>query len=169
MSNILAAATLIASQMGAPLPADAPVVAPAAISKEVPGVRAAAASGYVFASGTLSGSGSLYCSPTSNDSGWLNGLVYLTAEMPVNAPDGVHGKVLVSGYVFLSGPCRKGAGFVSGSALIAGGAPLYSREGRRAGMVQLRGYVSVNQYATPFVSINQHATLNGYFTADPAN
>ena len=99
----------------------------------------------------------------------MSGLVYLTANMPVNSPAGVNGTVLVSGYVFLSGACRNGAGFVSGSALVAGGAPLYSRDGRRAGMVQLRGYISVNQYATPLVSISQYATLNGYFTANPAN
>ena len=75
MTNILAAAALIASQIGTPLPADAPAVAvPVAIAREVPATRAvASASGYVSATGSLSGSGFMQCSAPQNGSGWMSG------------------------------------------------------------------------------------------------
>jgi hypothetical protein len=170
MTNIMAAAALIASQIGAPLPVSAPaVVVPVAVAKEAAPVRAAASSGYVSATGFLSGNGYLQCSAPRGGSGWMSGSVNLTAQMPVNGPDGAYGTVPVSGYVYLTGSCQNGSGFVSGSASVNGYGTLYTREGKRAGTVQLNGSVFVSQYASGFVWINQYATVSGYFSADPAN
>ena len=67
MTNMLAAAALIASQMGAPLPADVPaVVVPAVTAKAAAPAPRSQASSYVSASGTLSGSGYLHCSAPQN-------------------------------------------------------------------------------------------------------
>lgn len=170
MNNIMAAAALIASQIGAPLAVETPaVVVPVAAAKATPLPHAAASSRYVSASGTLSGSSYLTCSAPPNGSGWMNGSVNLTANMSVSGPNGLHGYVPVSGYVFLSGSCQNGSGFVSGSASVNGHGILYSRDGRRAGTVALNGSVFVSQFASEFVWINQYATVSGYFTADPAN
>ena len=166
MTNMLAVAALIASQIGAPLPADAPaVIVPTAAATVVPAARAAAASGSVSATGNLSGSTSMQC-----NSGWMNGWVNLTAQMQVSGPDGTHGTVPVSGQVHLSGSCQNGSGgFVSGSASVSGYGTMYSREGRRAGTVRLNASVFINQHVSEFAWINQYATVHGYFTADPAN
>ena len=58
---------------------------------------------------------------------------------------------------------------MSGSASVSGYGTLYTREGKRAGTVQLNGSVFVNQYVSGFAWINQYANVSGYFTADPAN
>ena len=171
MTNIMAAAALIASQIGAPLPVNAPaVVVPVAVGKALPAPveRAASSSGYVSASGTLSGSGYMNCSAPRNGSGWMSGSVNLTAQLYVNGPDGSRGTVPVSGYVFLSGSCQNGSGFATGSASVTGYGTLYGNDGKRAGTVQMNGTVFVNQFVTQFAWINQYATVSGYFTADPS-
>jgi len=170
MTNIMAAAALIASQIGAPLPAGAPAVAvPVAVAKAVPAVSAAGSSGYVSATGTLSGSGFMQCNAPRNGSGWMSGWVNLSSQMSVNGPDGAHGTVPVSGTVYLTGSCQNGSGFVSGSASVSCYGTLYARDGKRAGSVQLNGNVFVNQFVSGFAWINQYANVSGYFTADPAN
>jgi hypothetical protein len=169
MTNIMAAAALIASQIGAPVPVAAPaVVVPVAVEAASPAPRTQA-SGYVTATGMLSGSGYMQCSAPQNGSGWMNGSVNLSGQLPVNGPDGVHGSVPVSGYVFLSGSCSNGGGFASGSASVTGYGVLYNREGRRAGTVTLNGSIFVSQYVSQFAWINQYATVSGFFSADPAN
>jgi hypothetical protein len=168
--NLLAAAALIASQIGVSLPAEAPVVpAPAAslIGEGMPSRVASLASGPVSASGTLSGSGFMHCNGGANGSGWMTGSVSLTSRMTVSGPDGVTATVPVSAYVFLSGSCLNGSGFVTGNASVTGSGPLYDRDGRRAGTVDLRGSVFINQHVAGFAWINQYATVTGYFTADP--
>lgn len=171
MTNIMAAAALIASQIGTPLPAGAPVATvPVASAKAVatPGPRAAA-SGSVSGTGMLSGSGYMRCNAPQNGSGWMSGGINLSAQMPIYGPDGAYGTIPVSGYVFLNGSCRNGSGFVSGSAQVTGYGALYARDGRRAGTVRLNGTVFVNQYVSEFAWINQFTTVTGWFTEDPQN
>lgn len=170
MTNILATAALIASQIGAPLPADAPVVVvPVAVARQTAPSAPIAQSSYVSASGYLSGSAYMSCNAPQNSSGWMSGTVNLTAQMQVTGPDGARGTVPVSGYAFLSGSCQNGAGFVSGSASVRGVGTMYGRDGRRAGTVSLDGSVFVHQYVSGFAWINQYATLSGYFSADRPN
>ena len=173
MTNIMAAAALIASQIGAPLPQGVPAVeAPVAISAPAlaaPAANVSVISSYVSASGNLSGNGYLHCSAPQNGSGWMSGSINLSAQMLVNGPDGARGTIPVSGYAYLTGSCQNGAGFVSGSVSVTGYGTLYSREGNRAGTVSLNGSVFVSQYASGFVWINQYATVSGYFTSASSN
>ncbi|MDP3542852.1 MAG: hypothetical protein Q8T11_10355 [Elusimicrobiota bacterium] len=169
MTNIMAAAALIASQIGAPVAFDAaPVVVPPAKAVVISAAPRAGtlASGYVSASGTVSGSGYLHCSAPQNGSGWMSGSVNLSGSLPVNGPDGARGSVPVSGHVYLTGSCQNGGGFVSGSAFLQGSGSLYGRDGRLAGTVRLDGSVFISQYASSsFLWVNQFTTLSGYFTA----
>lgn len=165
MTNLLAVAAAIAMEIGAPPPIETPAVVPLGSGS----FQSSAASGYISAWGTLTGSGFLSCSapPNGNGSGWMNGSINLTANMPVRGPDGVSGTVPVSGYVSLSGSCQNGAGSVSGSAMVNGYGTLYGRDGKRAGTARLAGTVFINQYvSSQYVWINQYASLTGRFDAD---
>lgn len=166
MTSLLAAA-VIALEIGAPLPEETPVVVVPDVSLQ--SVQEAAASGYVSGFGYLSGSGFLFCSasPNSNGSGWMNGSMNLTADIPVYTPSGISGTIPVSGFISLSGSCQNGAGYVTGSATIGGYGILYGRDGKRAGTTRLSGTVFVNQYvSSQYVWINQYASLTGRFDAD---
>jgi hypothetical protein len=171
MNKLLAAAALVAAEIGAPLPeAPVPVVVPAPRVRAVaatPRAEAPVQSGYASGTGWLSGSAHLWCNEApGGNGGWMSGSVHLRGDLSVNGPDGTRGTVPVSGFVHLTGSCRDGSGFVSGSAYFDGSGPLY-KDGRRAGVARLSGSVFVHQHANGFVWINQYASLSGRFDADP--